>query len=48
MARTASTGQPPADPYGTHRTVTIAGAARTASSIQRCPRGEKATTNETR
>jgi hypothetical protein len=48
IASTASTGQPPAEPYGTHSTVTMAGAATTARAIQRWPRGENAMTNETR
>ena len=48
MTRSARIGQPPAEPYGTHSSVTIAGAARTASRTRRPPRGENATMNEAR
>ena len=42
MARTARTGQPPAEPYGTHSSVTIAGAARRPPRSEPPPRGENA------
>ncbi len=38
-------GQPPADPYGTHSSVTIAGAATTARRTGVAARGENAMMN---
>ena len=48
MARTASSGQPPAEPYGTQSRVIIAGAATTLTRTAQPPRGENATMNEAR
>ena len=48
IASTTSSGQPPAEPYGTHSSVIIAGAARTLSRTAQPPRGENATMNDAR
>ena len=48
IVSTTSSGQPPAEPYGTHSRVIIAGAARTLSRTAQPPRGEKATMNDAR